>query len=399
MVAPAARPDAMRRHNLALILAQVHRDGALTRAELTARLGLSRSTIGALVADLVDLGLVQESVPTGGTRAGRPSHVVGPHPNGPFVVAADVDVTHMTCAAVGLGGVLLARQVVEFAEPPAPDEVARQIVASVPDLARLAGLSGVPVCVGVSVPGTVDRHSGTVGFAPNLGWRDAAFGSMLTDLASPHIPVVVGNDADLAALAEHSRGSARGHDDVVFLMGRIGVGAGIIVNGEPLRGYRGHAGEIGHNVVDPSGPACHCGKHGCLETFVGDHALLALAGRPDEHTDLECREVIESARSGDPRATDAVRTVARSLGQVLGSLVNSLNPELILLGGTFGEVLDVARDEVEGALAAHVFNGPGEQVVLARAGLAQDSALIGAAEIAFAQLVADPLGGRALAAR
>jgi predicted NBD/HSP70 family sugar kinase len=305
----------------------------------------------------------------------------------------------MTCAAVGLGGALLARQVVEFAVPPAPDDVARQIVATGPELARLAGLSGVPVCVGVSVPGTVDRHTGTVGFAPNLGWRDAAFGSMLADLASPHTPVVVGNDADLAALAEHSRGSARGHDDVVFLMGRIGVGAGIIVNGEPLRGYRGHAGEIGHNVVDPSGPPCHCGKHGCLETFVGDHALLSLAGRPDVHPDIECREVIEAARSGDERAGAAVRTVARSLGQVLGSLVNSLNPELILLGGTFGEVLDVARAEVEGALASHVFNGPGEQVVLARAGLAQDSALIGAAEIAFAQLLADPLGGRALAAR
>ena len=114
MVAPAARPDAMRRHNLALILAQVHRDGALTRAELTARLGLSRSTIGALVADLVDLGLVQESVPTRRHARRPPSHVVGPHPDGPFVVAVDVDVTHMTCAAVGLGGALLARQVVEF---------------------------------------------------------------------------------------------------------------------------------------------------------------------------------------------------------------------------------------------------------------------------------------------
>ena len=399
MVAPAARPDAMRRHNLALILAQVHRDGALTRAELTARLGLSRSTIGALVTDLVDLGLVQESVPTGGTRAGRPSHVVGPHADGPFVVAVDVDVTHITCAAVGLGGVLLERQVIAFDSPPAPDEAARQIVAAVPELARQGGLVGAPVCVGVSVPGTVDRHTGTVGFAPNLGWRDAAFGSMLTDLASPHIPVVVGNDADLAALAEHSRGAARGHDDVVFLMGRIGVGAGIIVNGEPLRGYRGHAGEIGHNVVDPSGPECHCGKHGCLETYVGDHALLALAGRANSPTDFESGVVITAAREGDERACNAVRTVARSLGQVLGGLVNAFNPELILLGGTFAEILDIARPDVETTLAEHAFNGPGENVVVARAGLAHDSALVGASEIAFAQLLADPLGGRALAAR
>ncbi len=255
------------------------------------------------------------------------------------------------------------------------------------------------MCIGVSVPGTVDRHSGTVGFAPNLGWRDAAFGGMLAELASPHVPVVVGNDADLAVLAEHSRGSARGMTDVVFLMGRIGVGAGIIANGAPLRGYHGHAGEIGHNVVDSSGPQCHCGKFGCLETMVGDHALVALAGRPDVHTDQQAEAVIADARAGDERALAAVRTVARSLGQVLGGLVNSLNPELILLGGTFADVLDLAGAEVEAALADHVFNGPGEQVLLGRPGLGQDSALIGAAEIAFAQLLADPLGGRALAAR
>lgn len=398
MAAPAARPDAMRRHNLALILAQVHRNGALTRAELTARLGLSRSTIGALVADLAELGLVQESVPSGGTRAGRPSHVVQPDPAGPYVVAVDVDVTAMTAAAVGLGGVLLARHVVEFAAPPTPQTAACEIVATVPVLTELAGLSSAPVCIGVSVPGTVDRHNGTVGFAPNLGWRDAKFGTMLSDLASPHIPVVVGNDADLAVLAEHIRGIARGRDNVVYLMGRTGVGAGIIVNGEPLRGSDGHAGEIGHNVVDSSGPLCHCGKRGCLETFVGDHALIQLAGH-DVAGEHESMVVISAARVGDAQALHAVRTVARSLGQVLGGLVNTLNPELILLGGTFADVLDIARAEVEEALENHVFNGPGEQVVLSAPGLGKDSALIGAAEIAFADLLSDPLGGRALAAR
>lgn len=390
----------MRRHNLALMLAQVHRNGPVTRAELTARLGLSRSTIGALVNDLVELGLVEEVVPSGGTaRAGRPSHVVGPHVGGPFVVAVDVDVTHLTSAAVGIGGALLARHVVEFDQPPGPDEVARQILGSVPVLSRIAHLSAVPVCIGVSVPGTVDRHNGTVGFAPNLGWRDAAFGAMLTDLASPHVPVVVGNDADLAVLAEHSRGNARGRDDVVYLMGRTGVGAGIIVNGAPLRGHDGHAGEIGHNVVDSSGPVCHCGKQGCLETLVGDQALLTLAGRTERHGDRDSLDVIAAARSGDELAARAVRTLAGSLGQVLGSLVNTFNPEVIVLGGTFTEILDLARPEIEAGLADHVFNGPGEQVELSGPGLGQDSALIGAAEIAFAQLIADPLSGRALAAR
>src|ERR1700749_3715298 len=96
----ATRPDAIRRHNLSVMLGHVHHDGALTRAQLTQRLGVSRSTVGALVADLTRLGLVEERVPTGGDRVGRPSYVVGPHPSGPFVVAVDVDVTQVTSAAV-----------------------------------------------------------------------------------------------------------------------------------------------------------------------------------------------------------------------------------------------------------------------------------------------------------
>ncbi|HEY7009988.1 MAG TPA: ROK family transcriptional regulator [Jatrophihabitantaceae bacterium] len=400
MAAPAARPDAMRRHNLSLVLSQVHRDGALTRAELTARLGLSRSTIGALVADLAELGLVQESVPSGGTRAGRPSHVVGPHPSGPFVVAVDVDVTHVTTAAVGLGGGVLARHVLEAdpARPATPELVAKQILESVPTLCELAELDAAPVCIGVSVPGTVDRHLGTVGFAPNLGWRDAAFGAMLTALSSPHVPVVVGNDADLAVFAEHSRGGGRGCDDLVFLMGRTGVGAGIIVNGAPLRGHDGHAGEIGHNVVDSSGPRCHCGKRGCLETYVSDTALVALAGRR-RRRDNDATLVFESARDGDSRACAAVRKVAAALGRAIAGLVNTLNPERVLLGGSFGEVLDMATDEVQTAFGNYVLDAPGETVLLSKPGLGGDSALIGAAEVAFAQLLNDPLGGRALAAR
>ena len=97
---PVARPDAIRRHNLGLLLGQVHRDGELTRAELTQRLALNRSTIGALVADLTELGLLDEWVPSGGERAGRPSHLVGPRPDGPYAIAVDIDVTHLTLSLI-----------------------------------------------------------------------------------------------------------------------------------------------------------------------------------------------------------------------------------------------------------------------------------------------------------
>jgi predicted NBD/HSP70 family sugar kinase len=389
---PAARPDAIRRHNLSLVLGQVHRDGAVTRAELTQRLGLSRSTIGALVGDLTDRGLVEESVPSGGPRAGRPSHVVGPHSHGPFVVAVDLDVTHVITAAVGIGGLVLARHLVPVGpEPGTPEEIARQIIATVPILQAMTGRSDPPVAIGVSVPGTVDRHWGTVGFAPNLGWRNSPFGQLLTELATPHLPVVVGNDADLALLAEHSRGNARGCDNVVYLIGRVGVGAGIIANGTPLHGHDGHAGEIGHNVVDASGPACHCGKHGCLETYIGESALLTLAGREQPPDDESVGEVFAAARAGEKVALAAVRQVAESLGRGLASVVNTLNPERVILGGSLSEVLDIARDEVSRALDKYALDAPGQSAQLAQPSLGVDSALLGAAEIAFQALLADPV--------
>jgi predicted NBD/HSP70 family sugar kinase len=395
----AARPDAIRRHNLAVMLSQLHRDGALTRAQLTQRLGVSRSTIGALVADLIQLGLVEEAVPSGGAGVGRPSHVVAPRDDGPFVLAVDVDVTHLTIAAVGIGGTVRRREVLPNVPPtPTPRAIAERTVEAL-DRMRLEGMPGSALAgVGVSVPGTVDRHSGRVGVAPNLGWRDEAFGSLLADLLPTGVPIAVGNDADLAVLAEHRRGSARDCEDVVFLMGRIGVGAGILVGGQPLRGRDGHAGEIGHNVVDVSGPPCHCGKNGCTETYIGDGALLERAGRHLPPTEEAVAALFADARTGDDAALRAVRAVAEPLGRAIANLVNTLNPERVILGGSLSGLLDLARPEIEGSLEHYALEAQSRTTQLRQPELGGDSALLGAAEVAFADLLDDPLAAAALPA-
>ncbi len=389
---PAARPDAIRRHNLALVLDHVHRDGALTRAELTQRLGVSRSTIGALVADLIELGLVEEAVPTGGSGVGRPSHVVTPYSGGPYVVAVDLDVTQIVTAAVGIGGTVLARKV----QPAGPEiTVPGRVAELVADLVRLvgdeSGRPGGPLGVGVSIPGTIDRGTQRVAVAPNLEWRDVGFAELLAEQLGGCANIVIGNDADLAVLAEHRRGDSRQIDDVVFLLGRVGVGAGIIAGGRPLHGRDGHAGEIGHNVVDVTGPECHCGKHGCVETYIGEGALLRLAGRPQPPSDEATRAVFADARHGDGDALAAVREVAESLGRAMASLVNTLNPKLIMLGGYLSELLDLARPQIEAALMRFALDAPGHTVEVRQPSFGADSALLGAAEVAFAALLADPL--------
>ena len=384
------RPDEIRQHNLSLVLSHVHRDGALTRAELTQRLHLSRSTVGTLVGDLAQLGLVEEVVPSGGERVGRPSHVVAPHAQGPYAVGVDVDIAHVTVAAIGLGGSISSREVIPTEREVSPAQLVGLIADALPRLHAGVGSSGRVCGVGVSVPGTVDLQTGRVGVAPNLGWEDVPLGDLLRDVVPEDAPVVIGNDADLAVLAEHQRGNARDCDDVVFLIGRIGVGAGIIINGIPVHGRDGHAGEIGHNVLDPGGPLCHCGKRGCIETFLGESALLELAGRRPPRTDAKVAALFEDARNGDDRALGAITAIAEPLGRAIANLLNTLNPERVVLGGSLGDVLELARPEVEAAVERYAFGLSQPCVELVLPAFGTDSALLGAGEVAFTALLADP---------
>jgi len=386
---PAARPDTIRRHNLSLVLRHIHVNGALTRAELTQRLQVSRSTVGALVADLIVLGLVDETVPTGGSGVGRPSHVIGPSPNGPWVAAVDVDVNQVSTAAVGLGGEVLARTAVAIdAANFSPDDLVQVVGAGLPGVAQAAGRGPQPAALGLSIPGTVDLGTGRIGIAPNLGWHDVDLVGRLGALGGVSvIPVAIGNDADLAVLAEHQRGSARDCDDVVFIQGRVGIGAGVILNGQPVGGHDGHAGEIGHVVIDETGPVCHCGKRGCAETFVGADALLALAGHPGPVSVL-----FAAARSGDTPALSAMYAVAGPLGRTIAMVVNMLNPQRVLLGGHLAELFDLAGPQIEAALSRFALEAADRTVQLARPALGSDAALLGAAEMAFADLLADPFG-------
>jgi predicted NBD/HSP70 family sugar kinase len=302
----------------------------------------------------------------------------------------------VTSAAVGIGGTEIARRSVSTgAAHVSPDDVADLVAAAVTELRTAAGR---PVLgVGVSVPGSVDKRTRSVAVAPNLGWRDVPLGDLITERLGPEVAVRIGNDADLSVLAEHSRGNGRGCTDVVYLIGRIGVGAGLVVNGAPLLGRDGRAGEIGHNVVVSNGPECHCVKRGCLETFIGDLALLSLARREGPPTEEGVAAVFADARTGDPTALAAVVTVAERLGQAVGDLVNTLNPQRIILGGSLSGVLELARSEIEVALEYYAFD-PGHPVELFLPHFGVDSALVGAAELAFVELLEDPFIGEPVAA-
>nr|WP_302477620.1 ROK family transcriptional regulator [Aeromicrobium stalagmiti] len=382
----------VRRHNLGTVLGHVHRAGRLSRAELTARMGLNRSTIAGLVTELESLGLAEQAKPSGARiGAGRPSVDVKAR-TGAYVLAVDLRVDGLTVARVGLGGVVQARATGPVPAGHDPEAIASSVVELMRLVVKDVDPGAALVGVGVGVPGIIRAEDGLVRLAPNLGWRDVPFAKILASRLGPVAAPVLGNDADLGALAEHLRGAGVGVEDLVYLSGEVGVGAGVIVSGHKLEGAGGYAGEIGHMPFLPDGKLCHCGAHGCWETEIGAEAIALAIGCPPERVGA-LGEFLEGVHD----APDDLRLVGRHLGRGLAGVVNLLNPRVIVLGGYLRSLFPLVHDDVESELAVHALIAPRELVRVTLPGLGGDSVLHGAAELAFEPLLADPVGCLAVA--
>ena len=376
--------DSLRATNLSRILTLLHRNGPLSRAELTRRTGFNRSTVGALAGELAAMDLAYETNPPAG-RVGRPSPLV--HPNeqvASVVVHPDVDA--VTVGLVGLGGRVHRRIRHETATVPSvPDtvEITRAALAEMAaDLEALDRIAGV----GVAVPGLTRTDDGLVLLAPHLDWRNEPLAAPLADALG--LPVFAGNDAMLASVAESLFGAAVDAAHAVYLNGSAsGIGGGIIAAGRPLRGADGYAGELGHTLVNSSGSACHCGRRGCLETEVNLPRLLAALG-----LDRADQDTLDAAMA-EPRPA-AVRTeVDRQLDRLavaLTNFVNIFNPETIVLGGFLGTLFAANPERLRAAVANDAVAGLGGRVQLRRAALRSELLLVGAAELVFAPLLAAP---------
>jgi predicted NBD/HSP70 family sugar kinase len=316
-------PEHARAHNRSLVLQTLYHQGAMSRADLSRETGLTRVTISDLVAELIGDGLMIEKGVREDSRPGKPAILVDIHRDGHRIVGLD-----LSGADVFLGAVLtLDGDIVARAERPHPSDPA-EVLPTVIDLARqLVGEAHAPVLgVGVGTPGVVDDR-GVVLTAPNLGWAGFDLEGALN--AALDLPVLVANDANAAVLAEYTFGGAG--DDVLLVKVGRGVGSGLLAGGQPMRGARFAAGELGHVTVGTDGgPVCACGKVGCLEAWLAVPA-------------------IEARIAADPAAGDTVlREAGERLGIALAPVVGVLDlSEIVLSGPTelLGGVLAQATAE------------------------------------------------------
>ncbi|MCU1535598.1 MAG: transcriptional regulator [Glaciihabitans sp.] len=376
--------DHVRRHNLSVILGLVHRTRGVSRSQLTRQTGLNRSTIATLVAELVERELVLEIEPDASNQVGRPSPVVVPS-RLVAGIAINPELDAIVVGLVGLGGNVIRRIRTATDHSPSVQEAVVIAAAAIeqlrPDLAehRLVG-------VGIAVPGLVRAEDGVIRLAPHLGWVDEPIAAMVETATG--VPTRAANDAQLGTMAESIFGAGRGVTDLIYVNGGAsGIGGGIIAGGEPIGGGAGYAGELGHTLVNSDGLPCHCGATGCLDTEVRRERLLALVGLSDADDDA-----LEAALLAAPSPV-VIAEVHRQLDYLavaLRTAINILNPELIVLGGFLASLYAVAPDYLDRLLATQPLAASRESVRVVRAQLGSNLLMIGAAELAFEGLLADP---------
>jgi predicted NBD/HSP70 family sugar kinase len=388
---PGQRSETVRRANLSAILRELHNRGPVSRSDLGARTGLTRSAVRGLIGELALAGLVSEERGTPQGTPGRPSPLVRPSPRCGIVLALEIAVDSLAVAAVGIGGEVL--DVVRLDRPRDRSSV-DETIADLASLARavqrrLPDTDGM-IGIGVAIVGIVRRDNGVVTMAPNLGWRDVPLAERLADALGTSLPIAVANEADLGALAELRRGAAVGSQHVLFISGEVGVGGGLIVDGAQLTGAGGFAGEVGHMPVNPDGRTCRCGSVGCWETEIGEGALLRRAGHPPDAGREEVEAVLREAAAGAPDVLEALDAVGRWLGFGLAGLVNVFNPQVVVLGGLFGRIHPFVETTVATELDRLALPQTRDAVRVIPAALGVDAPLLGAAELAFEPLLADP---------
>jgi predicted NBD/HSP70 family sugar kinase len=392
----------LRRGNLALLVRTLREHGALSRAQLAVRSGLSKATVSSLVNDLELRGLVHSAGVSAGGQ-GRPGQLVDLRPSSVCGIGLDVHVGHIGALVTDLAGeTLFQRRVICDVPGIGPartiDQLAELATAA---LAEVDGRVGPPVGVTVSVPGLVDTGAGTVTFAPRLRWRDVAIADELAARTGlPLDQIAVDNDANLGAMAELAAMNVETGDtvaDLVYLTGDFGIGGGVISGGRLIRGSIGFAGEIGHMAMDPLGPYCSCGRRGCWETRVGLGALLHACADPDDPVrdptlDLDQRMRIVRARAaqGDQRTLDALHQIGSALGVGVSILVNLLNPAVVVLGGYFAALPEWLVEPIRNQVVAGVLapGAGGARVVGSRLGFT--AATTGGALAAMRRVLDDP---------
>lgn len=390
----------VKQHNLQVVLLTLLHDSHLSRVQIAQKTGLSNTTITNLISELIGQGIVAEIEEGCHEQAeirpvGRPRTCIHLEPNARFVVGIHIGVGLFRICVSNVYNEMLCNQLINFATDTPPLQVLEQMAVTTELVIKESRVDRNKILgVGIGATGLVDYLTGVNILAPNLGWRDIPIRDYFHEKLA--LPVAVDNNVRTMAINEVYFGEGQNVDSLAFVYGRVGVGAGFVLNGQVFHGYTKGAGEIGHTpVLFQDAEACRCGKHGCLETLISEGAILRQADKisrlnpqgilaqtiSDENDISPIDRVFRAGRSGDIAVKTMLEERAYYLGIALAGVVNLLNPELILLGGIFARGHDFFLEPVRRTVEEMSFGGMGKTVRINATSFGWKAGVLGASAL------------------
>jgi glucokinase-like ROK family protein len=394
----------MRDMNLALILDSLHNHAPLSRAALAAHTGLNKATVSSMVKDLIGLGFVRElGIDTSSTDVGRPAINLEPDPDAGYMIGLEIGVDYISVITVNFAIEILSRRFESTTKLFNQQAVLERALFLLQESAEQVLNRKRPLFgIGIGIPGLVDVANGKLLFAPNMGWKDVPIKEIIA--AAYDVPIFVANEANLAALGESQFGAGIDSNFMVYLSSDVGLGGGIILNGNLLQGATGFAGEVGHMTVERNGLQCNCGNRGCWETVAGRLALFrrieeaikqGQASWISEQIEgdferLSIPLIVTAAKQGDQVAIHALQETATWLGIGIANLLNVINPEQVILGGPLSTAEEFILPEIRETIDRRAWAWVQEEVDIVMAKHGEDAAVMGGVAMVFRNVMKNP---------
>jgi len=387
---PPGNRELIRAINRSNVLNCIKTNGPISRIEIARIAGLSAATVSGITAELIESGLIFEKE-AGDSLGGRRPIPLALNPRGGYVIGFKLAEDHITGVLTDLNAKVIANHTFHLSAR-SLDSVILALAEGVETLLKDGQLHKDQLFgVGVGLAGIIDAQKGFLRYSPYFGWRNVALRDMLQTRLG--VSVTVDNDVNTLTLTEQLFGMGQGADNFLTVTIGRGVGLGMVINGQIYRGARGGGGEFGHTVIDPQGPLCACGKHGCLEAHVADPGLLRAAREKLGVPKLTMDELLGRAQAGDEKAMAIFSFAGEILARGIANLINVLSPQLIILSGEGVRAGDLLFDPMRKALNDYIMPGLAEDSEV-RIDTWDDNAWArGAAGLVLGELFKSPIYG------
>jgi glucokinase-like ROK family protein len=397
-----ANLELVQKINRSIVLNVIRDKGPLSRADISRRTKLTRSTVSNIVNHLKKRNLVKETG-LSSSGVGRRGILLELNPQAYYVVGVDLGTLNTIAAVVDLEG-----KIVERVEHPTNGEknredVIERVKAAIHEVISSSNINLQKVAgIGLAVPGLVDTKKGIMLITPNFGWKDTHLKEILEE--EFHTPTFIDNNVNAMALSEAKFGIGRGVKNFICVNVGMGIGSGVIINGEIYRGETECTGEIGHTTVDYNGPKCSCGNNGCLEVMAAGPAIARRAvkaireGRKTVITELvkdnlnqiTAAVVVQAANQGDELAREIMEETGEYLGTGIANIINLFNPQMIVIGGGVAQAGDLIFNPLKKTMKKRAFPVPAKVVKITTPSLGRDCTVIGAATLVLKDIFKSP---------